>query len=330
MTGTRVAGLCRQASPMACTLPRKSAAATGPGTPLVVEADLVRHRMVAEDDRQLVIRLADLPGPIEQLGMADVAPAVAADLAVGRAAQDLLVGRDPLDAVLGQERDHRLADRALAGPHAARPFAESSGVALDGAADVHRRILGVTAAVGRQRHVGHRLAGQRLVEEQGEDRVIVGRRGQLDLAARGQLAMQRDHPRQQLALFVQEPLLLLLGVVPAFGLELGQLGVLLEEQGMDPRQVRPDLEVAEVARAEPARAPAWPSCSTTTASGTARGSGRCGRIIVSGKAMKKLSRIVAGVVVVQAVGRPARERRDGCRWPRGRRLRAGPAGSAPG
>ncbi len=122
-----------------------------------------------------------------------MAPAVAPDQAVGRAAQDLLVGRDPLDAVLGQQRDHRLADRALARPHPTRPLAESIGVALDGAADVHRRILGIPAPVRRQRHVGHRLARQGLVEEQGEDRMIIRRRGQLHLATFGQLAMQRDH-----------------------------------------------------------------------------------------------------------------------------------------
>ena len=35
----------------------------------------------------------------------------------------------------------------------------------------------------------------------------------------------------ELTLLVQEPLLVFLGVVPAFGLELGELRVLLEEQG---------------------------------------------------------------------------------------------------
>ena len=69
-----------------------------PGAPLIVKADLVRHRMVAEDDRQLVVRLAHLPGAIEQLGMADMAPAVAADLAVRRTSQNLFIGRDPFDA----------------------------------------------------------------------------------------------------------------------------------------------------------------------------------------------------------------------------------------
>ena len=90
----------------------------GAGTALVVEADLVRHGMIAEEDRQLVITLACLPGSIKQLGMSNVAPAVAPDLAPRRAAQDLLIGRDPLDSMLSQQGNKGLADRALAGPHA--------------------------------------------------------------------------------------------------------------------------------------------------------------------------------------------------------------------
>ena len=81
--------------------------------------------------------------------MADVAPAVAADLAVGRAAEDLLVGGDPVDAVPGQQRDHRLADRALARPHAPRALAEAPRVALDGPADVDLGVLGIAVAVAR-------------------------------------------------------------------------------------------------------------------------------------------------------------------------------------
>src|SRR5205807_2510364 len=108
-------------------------------------------------DRQLGVALADLPGAIEPLRMPDVAPAVAADQALSRAAQDLLVGRDPADAVLGQQRDHRLADRALARPHPPRAPAEAGGMAVDGAADLDGGILRVAAAVRRQSHIGHRL-----------------------------------------------------------------------------------------------------------------------------------------------------------------------------
>ena len=99
MTGTSVAGLCRQASPIAASLAMKSRGGRRPGAALIMEADLVGHRMVAEDDRQLVLRLVHLPRAVEQLGMADVAPAVAADLAVGRTSQDFFIGRDPVDSL---------------------------------------------------------------------------------------------------------------------------------------------------------------------------------------------------------------------------------------
>ena len=173
MTGTSVAGLWRQASPMAASFAHEVGRGDRPGTALVVKADLVGHRMVAKYDRQLVSGLAHLPGPVEQFGMADVPAAVATDLAARRAAQDLFVGRDPLDAVLGQERDQRLADRAFTGPHAPWSFAEEADVALDRAADVGRGVFGVTATIGRQGHLGHGLARQRLVEEQRQDRVVV-------------------------------------------------------------------------------------------------------------------------------------------------------------
>ena len=146
-------------------------------------------------------------------------------------------------------------------------------MAFDGAANVRGRVFGVTAAIGRQGHLRHRLPRQRVVKKQRQNGVVIRGRGQLDLAPRGQLAMKRDHAGHQLALLVQKPLLLFLGVVPPLVLELGQLGVFLEEQGMNPRQVGPDLKVAQVARPKPVRAPAWPSCSRTTASCKVRGSG---------------------------------------------------------
>ncbi len=207
--------------------------------------------MVAEDDGQLVAAFADLPGPVEHLRIADVPPAVAPDPAVGRARQDLLVGGDPLNAVAGQQGKHRLTDRPLARPHAAGPLAEVLAMALDGPADVHLGILGITILIGRQGDVRHRLAGQPLVEQQGQDRVEERRGGQLDLAGFGQLAMPGDDLGEDFALAVEQPVLLDLGVTASLVPEGGQFGVRLEEQRMEPGQVGPDLQVAEVARVEP-------------------------------------------------------------------------------
>ena len=61
-------------------------------------------------------------------------------------------------------------------------------VLLDGPAHVDGGVLGIAAGVARQLHVRHRLAGQLLVEQQRQDRMVKRRRRQLDLAALGQLA----------------------------------------------------------------------------------------------------------------------------------------------
>ncbi len=129
---------------------------------------------------------------------------------------------------------------------------------LDRATNLHRGVIRVSAAVPGKGDVGHRLARCRLLDEQRQNRVIERGGGKLDLALRGQLSVQRDDAGHQLALAGQQPLLLVFGVVAAFRLEVGQIAFLLEEQGVDPRQVRPDLKVAEVAGAERERAPRAP------------------------------------------------------------------------
>ncbi len=81
--------------------------------------------------------------------------------------------------------------------------------------------------------------------------MIVRGRGQLDLSAVGQRPVQGDDSGNELELLIEQPLLLILSVMAALGLELGELGVFLEQQRMEPRQVRPDLKVAQVSRAKP-------------------------------------------------------------------------------
>ena len=107
------------------------AGGSGAGASLVVKADLVGHGVVAEDDGELVVRLADFPGAIEQLGMADVAAAIAADLAAGRTSQNFFIGRDPLQPRLGEQGDDRLGDGTFAGPHAGGAFAEVVNMGVD-------------------------------------------------------------------------------------------------------------------------------------------------------------------------------------------------------
>ena len=124
-------------------------------------------------------------------------------------------------------------------------------MAFHGPANLKLGVVGIAFAIAGQGDVGHGLAGQLLVQQQGEYGVIVRGRGQLDLPALGQRPVQGDHSCNELELLIEQPLLLVLGVMAALGLELGELGVLLEQQRMEPCQVRPDLKVAEVSRTEP-------------------------------------------------------------------------------
>ena len=124
--------------------------------------------------------------------------------------------------------------------------------------------------------------------------------------------MQRDHLGQQLALLVQQPLLLFLGVVPSLGLEFGELRVFLEEQRVDPGQVRPDLKVAQVARAKPVE--------RLSAGSSPRRPQHVELVIARmradhgiGERHEEIVEQIAGVVVLQAVDRAARQRQMACR-----------------
>ena len=70
---------------------------------LVVEADLVAHGVVAEDDLQRLALLFHAPGTVEHLRIAEIAVAVARHPAVGRTGEDFFVGADPLNAGVGDQ-----------------------------------------------------------------------------------------------------------------------------------------------------------------------------------------------------------------------------------
>src|SRR5688572_17921799 len=82
--------------------------------------------------------------------------------------------------------------------------------------------------------------------------MIEGRRGQLDLTAFRQLAVQRQDLPKQIEMLVQNPVLLLLGEMAALAPQLPQLAVVLEGERMNPREVEPHLQVPQIALIETA------------------------------------------------------------------------------
>ncbi len=178
--------------------------------PLIVKSNHVAQGVVPKDDAQLGARLGHFVRPIHSLRIAHEAAIVPADESLSRLAQNFLVGGDPADAVLGQKGDHFLADGSFRRPHAGGRAAEDLGVLLHRSSKVDRGVFGITAGVARQLEVRQCLAGQLLVEHQGEYRMIERRCRQLDLAVLRQFSVKGDHLAQNFQVLIQEPMFFIL------------------------------------------------------------------------------------------------------------------------
>jgi hypothetical protein len=91
--------------------------------PVVVEADQVGELGVAEDQRHLAPVALHEVRRIEDLGLVQTALAVTREADLQRAREHVVVGDEPLHPGLDGQRGHRVADRHLARPHAARMHA---------------------------------------------------------------------------------------------------------------------------------------------------------------------------------------------------------------
>src|SRR5262249_42960678 len=116
---------------------------------LIVEADHVAQGVVAENDAKLRAVLNHLVGPVQVVGIPDVALRVAEGEPRRGRAGDVFVRRDPPDAVLVEEGKHRLTNGAFGRPRPTRGCAEPLRVHFDGPANVNLGIVDVAAAIAR-------------------------------------------------------------------------------------------------------------------------------------------------------------------------------------
>ncbi len=123
----------------------------------------------------------------------------------------------------------------------------------DRALDVDGGVFGIAAAVARQLDVGHRLARQLFVEQKRQDGMEVRRGRQLNLPALSEPAVQRQHLAQDFEVLVQERRLLFLREFFALVAQAAQQVVALEGERVDPGEVEPDLQVAQVVGPEAAQ-----------------------------------------------------------------------------
>ena len=167
----------------------------------VGEADEIRQHVIAERARDPRAAGPHAGRRVEALGLLDVSVAVARERHAERARENQLVGRHPREARRGDERHHRVRHGAFRRPQPHRPAAEQPLVARGRRARAaRRRPPDATKRWRGRRAVGMRPQIDVRVAEQRQNRVIEGRRRQLDLPSRRGVAVFGDHLVQQLEL----------------------------------------------------------------------------------------------------------------------------------
>ena len=187
--------------------------------PIVVEADQVAEHPVPEDHRHLAALALDPVGLVERLRRHDPAFAIPAEAALERAGEHVFVGDHPFQPGLDGERRHGFADCHLRRPETGRPASEQPLESRHPERDLLLGVLPVREVAMGQLDAGRGSAGRVDVADQGQDRVVVGRRGELDLAGLGHLPVLWDHAPHHLQLGVEENRLVGLGEVAVLGLE---------------------------------------------------------------------------------------------------------------
>ena len=218
---------------------------------LGLKSNEVAQAEITEDQLKRFALMLPAPGTIEQIGSVDPFLIVAVDGPIERTREDPLVGGDPLNPGLNDGGQNVSGDRALRRPHPARLPPKQFLMQFHSGVDVPDGILGIAIEGGGELAVWHRLPRGPLVPQQRQDGVVEGGRGQLDLAAVLKFLVQGDDLGNHFSLPGQQPVFFGLGVVAGLLAKLPQLGILLEQQLMKPRQIVPDLQVAQVLRRHP-------------------------------------------------------------------------------
>ncbi|OPZ90806.1 MAG: hypothetical protein BWY73_01241 [candidate division TA06 bacterium ADurb.Bin417] len=145
-------------------------------------------------------------------------------------AQHLLVGGRPAKTGGSEPVEGGRADRALGRPAAGRVPSKDRAEEKPGLLQLERGVF-------RER--------MRPLQQQGQDRVVVGRDRKLDLARILQPAPLGDDAPGQLVMVIEQPELLRLSEIPPLALQLSGQLILPAQSGIDPGQVEEYLQVAE-------------------------------------------------------------------------------------
>ena len=202
--------------------------------------------MIAEGNRHLAIAGRQAVRRIEPLRLVDLRAGVAIEVDAERARQNQFVGRHPLEPGLRDERDHGVGHRPFRRPQADRPAAEQPLVAGGRPLELFARVFRVLKAMAWHRRVRVRVLVNLRVAQQRKNRVVKRRRRNLDLARLGATSMRRDDGIEDFQLNRPEERLVVLREVASFLNQPFHTLIAQQVERVDPRQLLPDLQVAEV------------------------------------------------------------------------------------
>src|SRR5438034_6463600 len=171
---------------------------------------------------------------------------VAVELPLQRTGKHFLVADHPIDLGLLGEPDHALPHRHLGRPHALRPPPEHALEKPHAQLDLALRVLAMREVPLRQ--LDMRVGASRGVDvaDEWKDGVVVGRKRQLRLPTLRKLAVLGDHAADTLELRGKKDRLVVLREVTVLALQLRESRVRFNPNGIAPREVEPDLEIADV------------------------------------------------------------------------------------
>ena len=162
-----------------------------------------------------------------------------------RPRQNCLVGYGPADRGLHEEGQHILADGLLRAPHAVRRPTEHLPVLLQGQADLLASVLRVRKAPRGKERVRSSHPGCVGIGKQRQDRVEVGRGGELDLPARGGVLIGGKRSREDVGLDLGEGLFVFLGKTLPPGNKACKRPS-FDGLRVEPSEVEPDLHVSKL------------------------------------------------------------------------------------
>ena len=209
----------------------------------VHEADPVRELSVAEDHGGAV---GQAIRPVEKSGLDERADLVAPQLDVHRTREHALVRGEPGEAGLADSVRGLRRHRAFGWPHAAGPHAEGALVRRDRLLELERGVVRICEGDLGELCVGIGPERRSIVDDEREDRVVIGRGQDLDLPIALEAVIEVRDARRHESLATDHVAHVVTSEPRALVGELDQALIGADVVRVDPGEVEPEREIHEV------------------------------------------------------------------------------------